>query len=228
MNQPIFSLMYQGEKTPVFLNERSSSFYKSSEGFVTPSPKLERLEFYYDNWCKKELKPIVQGHIEALRYKKVSAEIEYSQVNGKKFLKKEYWSVNDALDAYDFDRHIFVEIGASNKEWGINKVQKGKKFFTLFFNINLIKLGANDRIKHVVAHELAHVFVRDHSYRFDRVLDQLDGNSFSNKTYWNGGFASKNTFSIIFALLLVCGVLYVLYALFGPLLENFIPKAQTF
>ena len=43
----------------------------------------------------------------------------------------------------------------------------------LFFNLDLIKFDNGEHINYVVAHELAHVFHRDHGKEFNETLERL-------------------------------------------------------
>ena len=98
----------------------------------------------------------------------VSFNVRYTDGSQKKLRM----SAKKYLEELGFKTKVKVEVGFYTKEWGINKVNSKQKEFILYFNTHLMSKDP-DYIKYVVAHEVAHIFVRDHSKQFDTVVRQL-------------------------------------------------------
>ena len=182
----------------------------------------------YEKYCKSALAKIIQGSINQLKNKRVKVSLEYQQGN-KKFFKEVKISISEYLKAIGFQPKIKFEIGKYEKEWGINQINPKQKNFVLFFNQNLIKYDSGRHIQHVVAHELAHVFIRNHGPEFHKILAQLDPYKNQSENFFKNDInkvfqvANKNNsqlFKTILMVIILLAVGFLLYQFAINLIDN--------
>lgn len=173
----------------------------------------------YEDYCQSQLKGIISRGISKLRSKKISTELEYT--DGKSnFLKKVNFSVNDYIKLLGYSSKLDFKIGNYEREWGINEINPKSKKFTLYFNASLIKYDSGSHIEYVVAHELTHVFHRDHGPLFQKALVNLFPKKNYSEEFFNRGISNLfGNVSVdspaLFYLIIAVGALILVYLLFG-------------
>ncbi len=212
---PFATAPFKGKIREVEVRRQWASLsFDGNKFWVKPeiSKNFSKFQREYEKFCIRELKKIIRSGIASLRDKRVSVSLNYT--DGKKtFAKQVKFSVNEYLKELKYSSQIDFKIGQYEKEWGINQINPRKKKFILFFNQNLIKYDSGKHIRHVVAHELAHVFVRDHGSEFHRVLAQLDSGKRQSEDFFSRGIVnvfqnsnlgiSNRVFIIILAIALI-------------------------
>jgi flagellar basal body-associated protein FliL len=188
--QAIATLPFMGERLTVYVDQGSWSgiVLRNKKFFVSDSiaKDFSKLEAKFDEFCDKQLSQIIRSQIAKLRTKKIKTELQYGE--GKQtFFKKVNISVNDFLKLVKYSQEIDFKIGKYDKEWGINAIDIKAKKFTLFFNRNLIKYDSGKHIEYVVAHELTHVFHRDHGPKFHSALEKLYIRKNSSESFFSSG-----------------------------------------
>jgi hypothetical protein len=174
--QKLGTLLYLGKRYDIWLNPgQSRDFVLEKDRFVVSSGMAtnpDLLNKVYDDFCVEKLTKIVEKGIEKLRTKKIKLQLDFT--DGKNNFKKDmFLSVDEYLKLIDYSKKIEFKIGSFKKEWGINQVDVKHKNFILFFNLDLIKFDSGEHINYVVAHELAHIFHRDHGVEFNQILERL-------------------------------------------------------
>jgi predicted metal-dependent hydrolase len=207
---------FLGKKFAVYVSSQSVPLRFNGREFFARVEILassESLQRAFDVFAERYLRGIIDRQIAKLRTKVITTNVTYRQ-GDKTFTKPERVSVNSYLKKIGFSQKIHYEIGSSQKEWGINKLAKGKKQFTLFFNRDLVKYDSGEHITYVVAHELAHVFHRDHGPDFQKALKQLYTKKTRSEDFFKRGIQSVfrkqhggdispgNTFVILVTLLI--------------------------
>lgn len=167
------SVVYQGKKVEIIGNPKQWDDFKMVGGKFVINQRLltdfKLVENAYNKFCDSEIRKIIDRQIGKLRTKEIDIDLNYT--DGSK--KKTKVSVNSYLKLCGYEQKIDYKIGIYEKEWGINELKAGAKNFTLYFNLNLIKYDSGSHIEYVVAHELAHVFFRDHGVEFNDALFKL-------------------------------------------------------
>jgi hypothetical protein len=215
MTSKIGTTLYLGLKRDILVDsaQRQDLRYSKRDGFIV-SPSVASdfgdVQRVIDDFCKDQIKSYIERGIAKLRTKKIKVSIPYTDGTNT-FDKDVEMSVDDYLDATGFSRKLDYEIGAYEREWGINAIDPRKKIFTLFFNLNLIKYDDGDHIQHVVAHELAHVFFRDHDSKFQDALRQLDNSSAWSQAFFNSGISRVGSTTSIIPLLIGIVALVLIY-----------------
>ena len=235
--QKLGTVLYQGKKPELWLNPKQweAWVWKSGLGrfeVSTDATKTqESLNKAFDDYCTAELKKIIDVQIAQLRQKKVDVDIPHT--DGKKtFDKTLNLSVDDYLTLYQFSKKLDYKIGAYEKEWGINEINPTKKIFTLHFNLNLIKYDSGEHIKYVVAHELTHVFHRDHGPKFQQTLERIYPRKNDSENFFNWRLASMfgkqdSSFQYIVLGLVAIGGLYWIGSSFWTWLQGIFRPASS-
>jgi predicted metal-dependent hydrolase len=174
--QKLGTLLYLGDRLEIWVEPNQSKnfvFYQNKFWVNTrTAANSELINLEYDMFCETKLSQIIEKGIERLRSRKIKIQLDYT--DGKTTFKKDMvLSVDEYLKLIDYSKKIDFKIGAYKKEWGINQIDVKQKNFVLFFNLDLIKFDAGDHINYVVAHELAHIFHRDHGSEFNSTLEKL-------------------------------------------------------
>jgi predicted metal-dependent hydrolase len=233
---PIAYIPLHGKKLPVYTTSQWPDFVVQGDKVLVTSKLAQNFELLNQSWdryCQIELRKIVDRQIRKLRTKAIKVKLDYNQ-NGQKLQKNEVLSVNDYLDKFGYSRSIEIEIGSSQKEWGINKIDPKQKKFTLFFNQNLLKYDSGKHIQYVVAHELVHVFHRDHGPQFQASLNRLYAQKNQSESFWGSGirtvFNSKqvNSGLLWFIIAVAIGLFLILLSRYlGGVLEGvFSPQSR--
>ena len=219
----VATVPYKGKKYPVVMKAGQwSEFRFDGNRFVVNKRLGENFNLLvkkYEDYCQSELKGVIRRGIAKLRTKKISTELEYT--DGKSnFLKKVNMSVNDYIKLLGYSSNLDFKIGNYEREWGINEINPKSKKFTLYFNATLIKYDNGSHIEYVVAHELTHVFHRDHGPLFQKALVNLFPKKNSSEEFFNRGISNlfgsvSDNSGPIFYLIVGVGVLILLYWVFG-------------
>jgi hypothetical protein len=171
--QVVGSVLYQGKKVEIVGNPKQWDDFKMADGKFVINQRLlldfKLVEDAYNKFCDTQIRKIIDRQIGKLRTKEIDIDLNYT--DGSK--KKTKVSVNSYLKLCGYESKIDYKVGIYEKEWGINEIKAGAKNFTLYFNLNLIKFDSGSHIEYVVAHELAHVFFRDHGEGFNDALFKL-------------------------------------------------------
>lgn len=218
---------FYGKKVEVFANPSQWSELKYSGGKfwinkgVADENKLNSL---FDQFCDRELVKIVQRQIDSLVYKSIWVNLPYTR-GQEKFTKKTKISVYEYLKLINFSQKIEFKIGSYEKEWGINEIDPKQKKFILYFNLNLIKYDNGEHIRYVVAHELAHIFCRDHGTEFNKVLENLFPSKANSEDFFSNRirfvFGNTTTNYTYFYLILAIFVVLILWSLLSQFLNGF-------
>lgn len=174
--QQIGALPFKGKQVEIWVNPSQwRSFYFDGNKFWISKNLAQnnhKLNQSYQNYCNQELKNILQNTVNNLKHKKIVTNLPYS--NGVKHIYKQTsLSINEYLKLTGYSQNLDIKIGDYTKEWGINEINPHKKKFTLYFNKNLIIFDDKQHIQYVVAHELTHIFHRDHGKEFNQTLEKL-------------------------------------------------------
>jgi predicted metal-dependent hydrolase len=192
---PIAYAPFQGQKLPVYPQRQWAQIRVEKDRMWVSqdlAKNFDKFNHAYEKFCQQKLEKIIQREIDRLKTKTVTFKAPFQKLDktGKvtdKFSKEVKYSVNEYLKERNFSPTLKFKIGSYEKEWGINQIDPKKKKFTLFFNQNLIKFDSGKHIRHVVAHELSHVFIRDHGPEFHRVLRQLDPTKKDSENFFQSG-----------------------------------------
>jgi hypothetical protein len=183
--QVVGSVVYQGKKVEIVGNPKQWEDFKMVGGKFVINQRLlsdfKLVEEAYNKFCDLEIRKIIDRQIGKLRTKEIDIDLNYT--DGTK--KKTKVSVNSYLKLCGYESKIDYKIGVYEKEWGINELKAGAKNFTLYFNLNLIKYDSGSHIEYVVAHELAHVFFRDHGVEFNDALFKLYPRKHESEYFFN-------------------------------------------
>ena len=228
--QVVGSILYQGKKVEIVASPKQWEDIKMMGGKLAINQRLlsdfKLVEEAYNKHCKVELGRIIDRQIARLRGKEVEIELEYTD-GVKNFKKKTKVSVNSYLKLCGYEQKIDYKIGIYEREWGINELKVGAKNFTLYFNLNLIKFDSGSHIEYVVAHELAHVFFRDHGVGFNDALFKLYPRKSESEYFfnWKMGFlfgkTQDNSFFYFAVSAAVIGLVgYWIYTQFGLWWQN--------
>ena len=166
-----------------------------------------------------------------MRTKEIDIDLNYT--DGTK--KKTKVSVNSYLKLCGYEPKIEYKVGVYEKEWGINELKAGTKNFTLYFNVNLIKYDSGSHIEYVVAHELAHVFFRDHGTEFNDALFKLYPRKKESEYFFNirlpsifGAQDDQGLFYfVVFSLLAVAAGVWLWQSLLGWFQGFFSPSNSS-
>ncbi|NJS41623.1 M48 family metallopeptidase [Candidatus Gracilibacteria bacterium] len=138
---------------------------------------------------QKSIRKIINKQVNKLLNKRVKVNIKYLKSDGTKFTKSERLSAKDHIKALEYNTPKII-IDLYEKQWGINKVDNRNKNYELHFNLNLIKFGTIDQIQYVVAHEIAHIFYRNHDQEFYNLLRDYTGwGEKKLRNFWDSDFA---------------------------------------
>lgn len=193
MNQKIGTLLYQGKTREIWsrIDQKQGLLFAQEKFFVSVdlAKDFEKVTSAFDRFCKEKMVSIIEKGIEKYRWKTVRTQLPYT--NGtKSFFQQAQLSAQEYLKLIGYSTKIDYQIGKYTKEWGINEIKTGQKSFTLYFNLDLIKYDAGDKILLVVAHEMAHIFHRDHGAEFQDVLEQMYPNKREAENFFNTGISS--------------------------------------
>lgn len=216
----IGTLLFQGEKRELWFNKGKSVFEYSGGVFYTSINIEDESDWpsvtqHYDTFCKQKMDSIIWSEIRKLRLKKIKTTLPYIQTQGgvTTHIEKEVeMNVNDYLELLGYSQKIDYEIGKYQKEWGINAIDPKKKIFVLYFNLDLIKYDSGPHIEHVVAHELAHIFHRDHGAKFQNVLSQLDPSSKWSQDFFDRGITllGSNSSRSVWVIVVFLGIVIII------------------
>ncbi len=225
MNSVVGTVLYQGQKIEIIANPKQWADLKWIGGKFAINQRLlnnfKLVEEAYNKHCELELGCIIDRQIAKLRGKEIEIELDYTD-GSKKFKKKTKVSVNSYLKLCGYEHKIDYKIGIYEKEWGINELKIGAKKFTLYFNLNLIKFDSGSHIEYVVAHELAHIFFRDHGAGFSDSLTKLYPRKAESEYFFNwrmavlfGKTQDQTLFYFVITLLAIALVSYWIYTQIG-------------
>ncbi|NJK70974.1 MAG: M48 family metallopeptidase [Thermales bacterium] len=177
--QQVYTTIFQGKKIPVFVDDSLFwSSLKMSSGRILIKKSLagdiQKFTKEYNIFCKTRLEKIINKQVNKLLNKRVKVNIKYLKSDGTKFTKSERLSAKDHIKALEYNPTKII-IDLYEKQWGINKVDNRNKNYELHFNLNLIKYGTDDQIQYVVAHEITHIFYRNHDQEFYNLLRDYTG-----------------------------------------------------
>ncbi|GAB4143892.1 MAG: hypothetical protein OHK0017_01850 [Patescibacteria group bacterium] len=220
--QVLTTVLYQGKRIELLLDPQQWESWRLVDGKFRVNQKTassnELLNKAYNDFCANQLKKIIEEQTAKLRTKKIELEIPYINNSTKvQFMKKELLSVDDYLKLYGYANEIEFKIGKYEREWGINQIDANKKNFILHFNLDLIKFDSGEHIKYVVAHELTHVFYRDHGDKFQEALQRLYPNKSASESFFTFGIPAlfgKQNYSFQYTILILVG-LAIIYWLFN-------------
>jgi|GEM_PF-2804964 len=186
---------------------------------------FDKLNLEFDKYCRQQLKNIINSQIARLRGKNIEVELIYTD-GIKNFPKRISTSVNKYLKEIGYNHKIDYKIGKYEKEWGVNEINPKNKTFTLYFNQDLIKYDSGPHIEYVVAHELAHVFHRDHSEGFNQTLHRLFPRKRTSEEFFKSGISRRFRLPNLsgnknFSLILVAIICLILIYFLGQLLISF-------
>lgn len=235
----VATVPYLGKSRKVFLNPGQwvslkfdgNNFYCNQ----TLGQDFQRLTKEFNIYCRKELSKIIYRTINKLKYRPVQTSLEYT--DGKKtFRKPVRFSVYQYLKKIGFSTKLDYKIGHFQKEWGINEVNPKQKKFILYFNQDLIKFDNGPHIEYVVAHELTHVFHRDHGGHFQDTLLKLFPGKKSSERFFDTGIVSRfkisessNQTKVVFLILIILIswiVVNLLWQFVLNLFSNFVQSSQ--
>lgn len=192
--QLIATVPFLGATKEVYLNPKSWSKLKfDGQKFVVNNSvgtNFDKLNLEFNNYCQRQLKSIINSQIARLRGKNIDLELMYTD-GVKNFPKKVTTSVDKYLKEIGYASKIDYKIGKYEKEWGINEINPKNKTFTLYFNQDLIKYDNGPHIEYVVAHELTHVFHRDHGQEFNQSLSRLFPRKRTSEEFFKSGISKR-------------------------------------
>lgn len=230
--QLIATVPFLGSTREVYLNPKSwSKINFDGQKFVVNKSigtNFEKLNLEFNHYCKTKLKNIIESQISKLRQKSIEVELIYTD-GLKTFPKKIVTSVNKYLKDIGYSQKIDYKIGKYEKEWGINEINQKSKTFILYFSQDLIKYDNGPNIEYVVAHELTHIFHRDHGDNFNQSLQRLFPKKRSSEEFFKTGISkrfnlvnigSNNTVAIVLIAIISILLLYFGY----QLLTNFLSQ----
>ncbi|MEM1312198.1 MAG: M48 family metallopeptidase [Patescibacteria group bacterium] len=226
--QRIGSLIYLGKRCELWLDtEQSKNFIFRNQKFWVSSRIANNsavINKEFDKFCEIELGKIIDKAIDKLKRKKIKLALDHT--DGKTTFKKVVTlAIDDYLKLIGFDKKVEYKIGNYEKEWGINQINIKQKNFVLFFNLNLIKFDSGEHIKYVVAHELAHIFHRDHGKEFNTTLEKLFPAKRSSENFFDFRlpqmFSSKTSSSgNLFLFFVIIILMYGLWLFIGGWLNS--------
>jgi|694.fasta_scaffold15553_9 hypothetical protein len=188
--QPVAKVPFLGQMYQVFVNQRQWQEIRFDGKRFWANSKIakdfDRLVESYEKFCKKQLASIIQSQIARLKTKKIPVELMYTD-GVKTFVQRENLSVRDYLKKIGYKEKLEYKIGHYEKEWGINEINPKQKKFVLYFNQSLIKYDNGPHIEYVVAHELTHVFHRDHGDQFQATLARIFPKKRTSEQFFNRG-----------------------------------------
>lgn len=217
-----YTVPYMGKIRDVEEKQQWVSLKFQSEKFFINSSLAQDFQKFvlkYEEYCQKQLAKIIQSSINKLKYKRIKVRLEYKR-GQEKIFKEVRMSIQEYLKEIRFKPDIEFKIGKYEKEWGINQINPKQKKFILFFNQELIKYDSGKHIRHVVAHELAHVFVRNHGPEFHKVLAQLDPYKNQSENFFKTGInkvfqiANKDNSQVFTAMLVIIILLIIGFLLY--------------
>jgi len=235
--QLIATVPFLGKTCEVYFNPKSWSKMQFNGKYFevnkTIGTNFDKLNIEFNSYCKNKLKNIIESQISRLRQKTVEVELIYTD-GVKTFPKKIQTSVNKYLKEIGYSTIIDFEIGKYEKEWGINAINPKNKKFTLYFNQDLIKYDDGPNIEYVVAHELTHVFHRDHGEGFNTALQRLFPKKRTAEEFFKSGIATRfrlpnlsggKNFNLVLIVLVAAILIYFigqfLFGLIGNWFSNF-------
>lgn len=193
---PSYNLLFKGKKYSAFVDDSLfwTDFKFVGEKFLIKSSlanNKKRFQKEYDKFCKNSLKKIIDKRIRKLLGKTVRVKINYTKSNGEGFTENKKMSAEEYIKLRQFNKTEII-IDLYEGLWGSNYIDKKNKNYVLKFNLNLIKYGNEEQIIYVMAHEIAHIFYRDHGNDFFDLLKQYTGwGERKMRDYWNSDY-SKN------------------------------------
>jgi len=243
MTSVVGNVLYQGKKVEIVASPKQWAEFKMIGGKFAINERLiknfELVEKAYNNYCEGELRKIIDKQIAKLRAKEIELELDYTD-GVKNFKQKTKLSVDGYLKLYKLDPKIDYKIGKYEKEWGINAIDTFRKSFTLYFNLDLIKFDSGSHIEYVVAHELTHIFYRDHGKEFNETLQKLYPRKADSENFFNwrlgvlfGSKQESGAFYFFFFSALAALFLYYIYSQFGIWWQNIfgggnVPKSKFY
>lgn len=212
MQTKIGSAIYLGVKRDVYYDPQQSRDFKFSRGDFVVSKKLSQdwalFNIHFEEFCKQQIKSYIDRGIAKLKHKRITVPVKYTDG----LVRPLETTIVDYLQLTGYSRDLDYEIGSYEREWGINAVNPTTKKFTLFFNLRLIKFDDGPHIEHVVAHELAHIFHRDHGPLFQETLQQLDPNTRWSQNFFDSRIRFVGQSNTTFYILLIgLGLILILY-----------------
>ena len=223
---PFATAPFMGKIRPVEPTKQWAKIRFTGDKFLINealSKDFEKFKIEYEKFCRNRLKKIIENGINDLKHKKIKVILDYT--DGKKTFPKEVkMSVVEYLKVLNFSPKIRFEMGNYEKEWGINQINPKEKNFVLFFNQNLIKYDSGQHIKHVVAHELAHVFIRNHGEEFHKVLTQLDSKKKQSEYFFSKGISHlfQDKMQSVDSKAVLIGLVLIVFGIIIYWLYNFI------
>jgi predicted metal-dependent hydrolase len=186
--QAVFTVPYEGKRLPVFVDEkqwRSFRYVNRNQFRISPTlvKNQKKFEKEYHKFLTDNIRKVVDKYFDKLLNKRISFDIPYS--DGSK--RREKISAKEYAKLLGIEK-IKYEIGSYKNEWGINQLSGKNKEFILHFNLNLLIYDNGEKLGYVVAHEVAHIFVRDHNREFNEVVEKLYGNARKYERFWDGDF----------------------------------------
>jgi predicted metal-dependent hydrolase len=192
--QPIAKVPFLGQMYEVFLNPKQWQELRFDGKRFLANQRIgrdfEKLISVYEKFCKQQLAKIIDRQVANLRRKKVAVELMYTD-GIKQFAKRENLSVDDYLKKINYKQKLEYKIGVYEKEWGINEINPKQKKFILYFNQSLIKYDKGPHIEYVVAHELTHVFHRDHGDQFHATLARIFPRKRTSEEFFKTGISRR-------------------------------------
>lgn len=187
------TVVYMGKTREIWVDEHQWSNIRYSGGkfwihksFARDNDGVNKI---FDDFCRKKLSSIIDKGISRLRGKEIDLYLDYTDGTNN-FKKNVRFSVDSYLKEIGYSSKIDYKIGNFEYEWGINEIDTGSKTFVLYFNLNLIKYDSGMHIDYVVAHELAHVFHRDHGDGFNDALEKLFPSKQQSEYFFNFGIVN--------------------------------------
>ena len=188
MGNKIGYVLYLGSKKEVWHNSKQKVDIKFFRNKVVVSALLASnpnvLSKKYDEFCIDKLNKIILKNINKLKNKKVWIELEYKN-RTKIYNKLEKISASAYLRKIGYEEKIDFKVGKYQKEWGVGKIEEGKKKFVLYFDLDLIKFKDLNGISIEVAHKISHIFHKEHDSKFYQTLGELKPKKQNTVDYTN-------------------------------------------
>ena len=186
--QILGTIPYQGVRTEIVVDEKQWRSFRYAQGRFRVSPTLaknqDKLMQEYRQFCRQQMKQIIEKHFRKLLDKRISYAIKYTDGSSKR----------ERISAREYAKKLGIEtiryeIGTYRSEWGINQVDSKRQEFVLHFNVSLLMYDKDQKIGFVVAHEVAHIFERGHDRAFQDILQKLYPGKREYERFWDKGVA---------------------------------------